>query len=128
MTNQIKITKENAIAQVQSSVSSIFTKDDVLFLLNAIEQEKVKASISEETIEKLVSQITAEIVDQNDRGRLFDTDNAEFELYGNRIELTSVCIDEETIGDIVREALTDEFEAEEEEEEAEEEKEEESSF
>ena len=46
MTNQIKITKENAIAQVQSSVSSIFSKDDVLLLLNAIEQQQSDCNIS----------------------------------------------------------------------------------
>ena len=31
------ITKQNAIAQVENSISSIFSKEDVLFLLNNIE-------------------------------------------------------------------------------------------
>ena len=129
MENQIKITKENAIASVQNSVSSIFSKEDVLFLINSIEEKKeeVKTTLSVDKLEELVKTITSEIEDQHDRGRLIDVDSAEFELYGNRIELSSVPLDLDAVEDIVREALTDAFEPEEEDEEGEEEKEE-SSF
>ena len=135
MMNQIKITKENAIAQVQSSVSSIFSKEDVLFLINAIEEKKeeVKTTLSVDKLEELVRTITSEIEDQNDRGRLLDLESAEFELNYNRVELASVSFDLEAVEDIVREALTDAFEPEDEDEEEDEyvdenEEKEESSF
>lgn len=121
MENQIKITKENAIASVQNSVSSIFSKEDVLFLINSIEEKKeeVKTTLSVDKLEELVRTITSEIEDQNDRGKIIDVDSAEFELYGNRIELCSVPLDLDAVEDIVREALTDAFEPEDEDEEEE---------
>jgi hypothetical protein len=119
MENQVKITKENAIASVQNSMSSIFSKEDVLFLINSIEEKKeeVKTTLSVDKLEELVTIITSEIEDQHDKGRIIDVDSAEFELYGNRIELCSVPLDLEVIEDIVRGALTDAFEPESEEDE-----------
>ncbi len=101
--NQIKITKENAIAQVQSSVSSIFSKEDVLFLLNSIQ---VGSSRKITTVD--ISRAIDKVVDYMDRDQreIFDFDNAELEMsYDNRVECVGVPINT----DAVREVLENNF-------------------
>jgi len=93
----MKITKENAVAQVQSSVSSIFTKEDVLFLINSIE---VKKGISPQDIERVVDNIMSSL--ENNSDELVDRDSCEFEIsYNNRLEVTEVPIQ----FDYIREAI-----------------------
>ena len=97
----MKVTKENAIASVQSSVSSIFSKEDVINLINSIEE---KRNISVNDIQRAIDQTIDWI--ENHSYRLIDKDSAEFELdYNNRITLTNVNIDTEEI----REALENNF-------------------
>ena len=107
----MKITKENAVAQVTSSVSSIFTKEDVLFLINSIE---VKKGISPQDIERVVDNIMSSL--ENNSDELVDRDSCEFEIsYNNRLEVTEVPIQ----FDYIREAIENnlcEFEGGEEEE------------
>ena len=98
----MKITKENAIAQVQSSVSSIFSKEDVLFLINSIESSSRK--ITTEDIERAIDK-TIDWIENNER-EVLDLDNAEFEIsYNNQLECTSVGINTREI----REALENNF-------------------
>ena len=98
----MKITKENAIAQVQSSVSSIFSKEDVLFLINSIESSSRK--ITTEDIERAIDR-TIDWIENNER-EVLDLDNAEFEIsYNNQLECTSVGINTREI----REALENNF-------------------
>jgi hypothetical protein len=93
----MKITKENAVAQVTSSVSSIFTKEDVLFLINSIE---VKKGISPQDIERVVDNIMSSL--ENNSDELVDRDSCEFEIsYNNRLEVTEVPIQ----FDYIREAI-----------------------
>jgi hypothetical protein len=114
MENQIKITKENAIASVQSSVSSIFSKEDVLFLINSIEQEPTvtKPTLN---ITSVISDIMNELEDMNDRGYLLELSDAELELYGDRIEVTSVPVDFDRISNCIEEILINVFDQESEE-------------
>lgn len=127
MTNQIKITKENAIAQVQSSVSSIFSKDDVLLLLNAIEQQQSAPKLTLDQLREITQSIVNAIEEEAQRDNIVNFEDVEFELgWDRKIEVTDVPINFDAIRDCVEEQLTEFFEAvEEEEEEAEEEKEEE---
>jgi hypothetical protein len=98
----MKITKENAIAQVQSSVSSIFSKEDVLFLINSIESSSRK--VTTEDIERAIDR-TISWIECNER-EVLDLDNAEFEIsYNNQLECTSVGINTREI----REALENNF-------------------
>jgi len=93
----MKITKENAVAQVTSSVSSIFTKEDVLFLINSIE---VKKGISPQDIERVVDNI----IDSLERNcdDIVNKDDCEFEIsYNNRLEVTEVPIN----FDFIRESI-----------------------
>ena len=99
----MKVTKENAIASVQSSVSSIFSKEDVINLINSIEEGSGR-TITTNDIQRAIDQ-TIDWIEHNS-GRLIDEDSAEFELdYNNRISLTNVNIDTEEI----REALENNF-------------------
>ena len=98
----MKITKENAIAQVQSSVSSIFSKEDVLFLINSIESSSRK--ITTYDIGRAIDQ-TIDWIENNERDVL-DLDSAEFEIsYNNQLECTNVPINVDSI----REALENNF-------------------
>lgn len=110
MTNQIKITKENAIAQVQSSVSSIFSKDDVLFLLNAIEQQQSAPKLTLDQLRDITSNIMHAIHREADCDNIVCMDDVEFELdYGKRIEVTDVPINFDAIRDCIEEGLTEFF-------------------
>ena len=99
----MKITKENAIAQVTSSVSSIFTKEDVLFLINSIEESSSK-KISTFDIGRAIDR-TIDWIENNERD-ILELDSAEFEIsYNNQLECTSVPMNV----DCIREALENNF-------------------
>ena len=108
----MKVTKENAIASVQNSVSSIFSKDDVLFLLNSIEvgsSRKITTYDIGRAIEK-----TIEWFENNERD-VFDLDSAEFEIsYNNQLECTNVPLNIEEIRDALENNFMDFGEEEEE--------------
>ena len=98
----MKITKENAIASVQNSVSSIFSKDDVLFILNSIEGGGRR--ITTEDIQRAIDQ-TIDWMESNTRD-FVDSENAEFEIaWGNKLEVTEVPIN----FDEIRDALENNF-------------------
>jgi hypothetical protein len=99
----MKCTKQNVIAQVQSSVSSIFSKEDVLFLINSIEEtssNKVTAQDIERAIDKTISWL------ENNEREFLDLDSAELEMdYNNTVSCVGVRINEDSI----REALENNF-------------------
>jgi hypothetical protein len=101
----MKVTKENAIASVQNSVSSIFSKDDVLFLLNSIEvgsSRKITTYDIGRAIEK-----TIEWFENNERD-VFDLDSAEFEIsYNNQLECTNVPLEIDNIRDALENNFMD---------------------
>jgi len=97
----MKITKENAIASVQSSVSSIFSKEDVINLINMIEGGRV-ITVTEigAAIDELVDSL------ENNEDEMVDTDSVEFSIGNyNRIEVDRVRIN----FDYIREALENTF-------------------
>ena len=99
----MKVTKENAIASVQNSVSSIFSKDDVLFLLNSIEVGSSR-KITTYDIGRAIDQ-TISWMENNERD-VVELDSAEFEIsYHNQLEVTNVPINVDNI----REALENNF-------------------
>ena len=98
----MKITKENVISAVQNSVSSIFSKEDVINLINSIEGGGRVISVDdiERAIDKVISWA------DNNESDVVDFDSVEFELsYNNRIEVTNVPIQLENL----REALENNF-------------------
>ena len=91
----MKVTKENVIAQVQNSASSIFSKEDVLFLINSLEvgsSRKITPYDIGRAIDKAVDWI------ENNERDVLDLDSAEFEIsYNNQLECTNVPINVEEI-------------------------------
>ena len=106
------ITKQNAIAQVQNSISSIFSKEDVLFLLNNIEvgsSRKITTDDISRAIENTVRWM------EREQSEFLDMNRAEFELnYDNRIELVGVPIDVDNITEALENNFMDFGEVEEE--------------
>jgi len=94
--------KELVLQSVQNSVSSIFSKEDVINLINSVEGSSRK--ITTEDIERAIDR-TISWIENNERDVL-DLDNAEFEIsYNNQLECTSVGINTREI----REALENNF-------------------
>lgn len=97
----MKITKQNAIASVQSSVSSIFSKEDVINLINSIEGGRV---ITTNDIERAIDKVVSWA--ENNEEDLVDRSSVEFELsYDNRLEVVGAPIQLENL----REALENNF-------------------
>jgi len=87
--------KLEAIKQVQECMSSVFSKEDVINLINKIDSENNKLSVG--LAVKIKESIERDLMDMDKRS-LIDYDSAEFELsYNNCIELIGVDIDLEFI-------------------------------
>ena len=100
--------KLEVIKQVQECVSSVFSKEDVIKLIN-----KIEGGLSEDLALEIKKQISTLIMNIDER-KLIDLDSAEFELsYNNTIELNNVNIDLEIITDIIEGVLMDHVELEE---------------
>ena len=100
--------KLEVIKQVQECVSSVFSKEDVIKLIN-----KIEGGLNEDLALEIKKQISTLIMNIDER-KLLDLDSAEFELsYNNTIELNNVNIDLEIITDIIEEVLMDHVELEE---------------
>jgi hypothetical protein len=103
--------KDLVLQSVQSSVSSIFSKEDVINLINSIE-----AGSSRKITTVDISRAIDKVVDYMDRDQreIFDLDSAEFELsYDNRIECVGVPINTDSIREILENNFMDFGEAEE---------------
>jgi len=90
------MTKQEVISQVQSSLGSLFTREDVINGLNmVVEEPKVKPKMlnypSKQWLDKIKDTILDSIrnVDFNDSD-MFELDSFEYSIrYGNQIELDS---------------------------------------
>jgi len=95
--------KDLVLQSVQNSVSSIFSKEDVINLINSIEESKgsvITTNDIEQAIDKVINW-----VEHNERD-LLDLDSAELEMsYDNRIEVVGVPINVDSL----REALENNF-------------------
>lgn len=87
--------KSETIKLVQECVSSVFSKEDVIKLINDIDSQ-----FDEETTVNIKDQILKKIRDIDHQ--IVDHDSAEFELnYHNTIQLSNVSINEDIIEDII---------------------------
>jgi maltodextrin utilization protein YvdJ len=99
----MKTTKQNVIDQVQNSVSSIFTKEDVLAIINSITEEKSRV-VSVVDITRAIDRVV-ENFEMNAKD-VVDCDNAEFGIsYNNQLQLDNIDLN----SDYVREALENAF-------------------
>jgi hypothetical protein len=100
-----KVTKENALASVRQSVSSIFTKEDVLYLI-----EKIEVGSSRVITTQQINDAIDEVVSWAERrvDNLIDLDSAEFEIsYSNQLELTGVEINLDNLRNALEEHFMD---------------------
>ena len=96
------MTKEFVLQLVENSASSIFTREDVIKLINSVEGGGRKISVND--IERAIDQ-TISWIENNSRD-VIDLENAEFEIeWGNKI----VCNDVPINVDEIREALENNF-------------------
>jgi hypothetical protein len=94
------MTKQEVISQVQSSLGSLFTREDVVNCLNmVVEEPKVKPKMlnypSKQWLDKIKNSILQRIKDVNfDDTDMYDMTEFEFDIrYGNTIEVTSFDVD-----------------------------------
>jgi predicted metal-dependent hydrolase len=112
---------ESAIANVQTAFPSIFSKEDVVSILEGLlaevdseeETEVVTSGLNEDQISELIQKIQESIsrkMDRMDTSDLVDTSTAEFNInYGNTLELESVDVNGDYIADEVNEVVDEEI-------------------
>jgi len=88
----MKVSIEQAVVKVNECMSSVFTKNDVLNLLQSIEMKKENL-VTKEMLVTFVTDYVETQVERLDAGDILDLSSAEFELNGNEITLESVDID-----------------------------------
>jgi hypothetical protein len=97
--------KDLVLHQVKHSVSSIFTKEDVISLINSIEESNGRVITTQQ-----INDAIDEVVSWAERrvDNLIDLDSAEFEIsYNKQVELTSVEIDVESLRNALEEHFMD---------------------
>ena len=95
--------KELVLASVQNSVSSIFSKEDVINLISSIEAEGGR-KISVDDIERAIDNVVNSF--ERNTEEIVDYTSVEFNIsYGNKLEVESIGLNL----DYIREALENTF-------------------
>jgi len=109
------MTKQEVISQVQSSLGSLFTREDVVNCLNmVVEQPKVETKVSypsKEWLDKIKNSILERVkdVDFNDSD-MYDMTEFEFDIrYGNQIEVDSYEVDACSLKNYVENQIEEAF-------------------
>lgn len=92
-----KRTKEQAIESVKGAISSIFSKEDVIAIINSIQQEN--ELVKDNLIGFILDQLT------NGRHDVIDLDSAEFDLRGKEISLESVDLNERIVEEAIESGI-----------------------
>ena len=116
---------ELEILKVVEAFPSIYTKDDVVSLLNALrtntlhevadslsEANKAAAGITEEQFQEFAADISRKLESSLCNGNIevYDTGSAEFSLtYDNRIEIENIDVLTDNITDELHDILLDQF-------------------
>lgn len=116
MAEMQKLTKDEALAKVAQGVGSIYSKEDVVNLINSIMIVET-ASITSDLKEQIADAVAAEICCDN--GSLIDDFECDVMMTGygdNRfeVELNNVDLDESRVSEIVLEVLDANLDTEEE--------------
>ena len=109
--------KVNVLVSVQSSASSIFSKEDVINLINSIDEVKARV-FTPNDLERAIDNVISWV--ENNEDSLLDLDSAELEMdYQNRINVVGIPIQLENLREALENSFCDFTEVEEEEEEVE---------
>jgi len=106
------MTKLDTLNSVQNSVSSIFTKEDVINLISSIEEFKIEKNptLSEDKIRTITRSIMDAIEEEANRDNIVCLEDVEFELnWDRRVEVTDVPINFDAIRDCIENELFDAF-------------------
>ena len=106
-------TIQQAVASVQNAPSSIFTREDVINLLNGISAPKGGLQMDRQTTKDLCEAILSTVKDNArslDTSDVCDLSSAEFSLSYNEIQLDSVDIDSDSIAENVVNGIYDTIE------------------
>lgn len=94
--------KQDLINSVKNAPSSIFTKDDVINIINSLTEDDKTTNILD-IIERKITMV----LNNND---YIDFDNVEFGIdYDNRIEVTNIEIDKDSLIQDIMSELNEEF-------------------
>ena len=105
--NKNSLTIAEAISKVQEGFGSVYTKEDVMTLLQAIKLPEPQLTPISERLSELKDGIVDRILDRIDND-IVDYSSAEFEInYGNTLELSSVDISHRLLGNIIEGELED---------------------
>ncbi len=99
------ITLNEAIDGIRNSISTIFSKDDVLNLLNRIEVKVTEPEFTEHEMEELIEHVRSGLayLDSTD---VVDTDTAQFGIEdGNILVVTDIEVDTNYIEDEVEASI-----------------------
>jgi hypothetical protein len=109
------MTKQEVISQVQSSLGSLFTREDIINCLNmVVEEPKVETKVSypsKEWLDKIKNSILERVkdVDFNDSD-MYDMTEFEFDIrYGNQIEVDSYEVDACSLKNYVESQIEEAF-------------------
>jgi hypothetical protein len=106
-------TIQETVASVQNAPGSMYTREDVISLLNKIQVPTASAKIDQQVIKDLFDAIRDEVKDNAsnlDSSDVVDSSTAEFSLNYNEVQLDSVDIDTDNIADAVVRGLYDTIE------------------
>lgn len=102
----MKMTIGQAVAAVEIAPGSMYTREDVISLLGKIETKG--GGLSQDQIAslcELICERVKENADNLDVDDVCDKDSAEFELYGNEVQLSSIDVYTRGIRDAVVEGI-----------------------
>jgi hypothetical protein len=116
---------ELEILKVVEAFPSIYTKDDVVSLLNVLrtntlneaadalsEANKAAAGITEEQFQEFAADVNRKFEDELNRGNIevYDPSSAEFSInYNNQIELENIDFNSDAVTDELHDILLDQF-------------------
>jgi hypothetical protein len=94
--NEVTRTIEQVVELVKGNYSSVFSKEDVLNLIQSIEVKK-EPVVTKESLVKFMTEYIENQVDQLDSGEVIDLYSAEFSLNGNEIQLDDINLDKDQL-------------------------------
>jgi len=108
----------NAIELVKNSPASIFTKEDVIKLLNDVsdvpagdeaDEDKDKPTITEDQMNELIDAVRFDLSMSLDSADVVDLDSAKFELNGDVISVSDIDVDTSNVESVVEDAIRNWF-------------------
>jgi hypothetical protein len=101
---------QQAITAVESSASSIFTKEDVIKLLNSIDLESAAAPSSEKfDVDELVEAVET-LIGNYDTSDMVNYEEVELSIsYDHRVEIDNINVDLDELNTDVTEAIYEYF-------------------